>query len=86
MVIITKGIKVLLNKRKKETKRLNTKGIVVSNMAREEGGGGFQSAAGLMRYFDEEDEKGPKIDPRAVVAGILIMIIVLEIAKWQWPV
>lgn len=55
-------------------------------MAKEEGGGGFQSAAGLMRYFDEEEDKGPKIDPRAVVAAILITIIVIELAKWQWPV
>ncbi|MFP4000823.1 MAG: preprotein translocase subunit Sec61beta [Candidatus Natronoplasma sp.] len=55
-------------------------------MARQQGGGGFQSAAGLMRYFDEEEDKGPKIDPRAVVAGIIIMIIVIEVAQWQWPV
>lgn len=71
---------------RKATKRLNIKGVVVSNMARQQGGGGFQSAAGLMRYFDEEEDKGPKIDPRAVVAGIIIMIIVIEVAQWQWPV
>ena len=55
-------------------------------MAKKEGGGGFQSAAGLMRYFDEEEEKSPKIDPRMVIALILITIVVLEVAKWQWPV
>ncbi len=55
-------------------------------MAKKQGGGGFQSAAGLMRYFDEEEEKSPKIDPRMVIALILITIVVLEVAKWQWPV
>ncbi|MBS3781668.1 MAG: preprotein translocase subunit Sec61beta [Candidatus Thermoplasmatota archaeon] len=55
-------------------------------MVKQEGGGGFQSAAGLMRYFDEEDEKSPKIDPRLVIALIIVMIVVLEVARWQWPV
>ncbi len=55
-------------------------------MAKQKQGGGFQSAAGLMRYFDEEEEKGPKLDPRLVVAFVIITIIVVEVAKWQWPV
>lgn len=54
-------------------------------MAKEEGGG-FQSAAGLMRYFDEEEEKSPKLDHRLVVALAIATIIIVEVAKWQWPV
>ena len=37
---------------------------------------GFQSSAGLMRYFDVENEKGVRISPRAVV-GIAIGLIVV---------
>jgi len=48
-------------------------------------GGGFQSAAGLMRYFDEEDSKGPKIDHRIVLGIAIGMIVIVEILKWQWP-
>lgn len=55
-------------------------------MARTEGGGGFQSAAGLMRYFDEEDDKSPKIDPRVVIGICIGMMVLVEFAKWNWPV
>lgn len=55
-------------------------------MARTEGGGGFQSAAGLMRYFDEEDDKSPKIDPRVVIGTCIVMMVLVEFAKWNWPV
>lgn len=48
-------------------------------------GEGFHSAAGLIRYFDAEEETALKIDPRFVVAAGIIAVIVLEILKWQWP-
>jgi len=54
-------------------------------MAKKQGGGGFQSAAGLMRYFDEEEEKSPKLDHRGIIIAVFITIIVIELAKWQWP-
>lgn len=40
---------------------------------------GFQSSAGLMRYFDTENEKGVRIGPRTVIglAVALIVIVVL---------
>ncbi|MBS3772699.1 MAG: preprotein translocase subunit Sec61beta [Candidatus Thermoplasmatota archaeon] len=44
-------------------------------------GSGFQSAAGLVRYFDEE-KTGFKIDPRLVIAmsvGTVIVITALHI-------
>ena len=51
------------------------------NMAKKEGGGGFQSSAGLMRYFDSENDKAPKISPRVVVGlaiGAVITVILLN--------
>jgi preprotein translocase subunit Sec61beta len=34
--------------------------------------GGLMSSAGLVRYFDEEDKKALRMDPRTVIAfGIL---------------
>ena len=55
-------------------------------MAGEKRGEGFHSAAGLIRYFDQEDEKAPKIPPWLVVAlGIGIAVAVI-VATWQWPV
>lgn len=54
--------------------------------AKQKGGGGFQSAAGLMRYFDEEESKGPKIDHRLVLIIAVACLVVIELAKWRWPV
>jgi len=47
---------------------------------------GFHSAAGLIRYFDQEDEKALKVPPWAVVALAVIITALLFIAEWQWPV
>ncbi len=38
------------------------------------------SGAGLLRYLDEETH-GPKLEPRTVVAGC-IMVIVAEVMLW----
>ncbi len=49
-------------------------------MAKSEGGG-FQSAAGLVRYFDEE-KTGMKIDPRLVIAmaiGTAVVVTTLHL-------
>ncbi len=46
---------------------------------------GFHSAAGLIRYFDQEDEKALKVPPWAVVAIAVIMMAIVFIAQWQWP-
>ena len=40
---------------------------------------GFQSSAGLMRYFDVENEKGIKISPYAVVGLAIATIVIVEI-------
>lgn len=47
---------------------------------------GFQSAAGLIRYFDQEDEKALKVRPWIVVILAVAVAAIVLIATWQWPV
>jgi preprotein translocase subunit Sec61beta len=49
-------------------------------------GEGFHSAAGLIRYFDAEEETALKIDPRVVIVAGVISIVVLELLKTLIPV
>ncbi len=49
-------------------------------------GEGFHSAAGLIRYFDEEDEKSLKIPPWAVIAMCVGSTILVTAATFIWPV
>ncbi|MEM3851382.1 MAG: preprotein translocase subunit Sec61beta [Methanomassiliicoccales archaeon] len=41
-------------------------------------GEGFQSAAGLIRYFDSEDEKALKLNPWLVIGLIIAVVVLLE--------
>ena len=47
---------------------------------------GFHSAAGLIRYFDAEEETALKIDPRGVIVLCIVLIIVISVAQYLWPV
>lgn len=47
---------------------------------------GFQSAAGLIRYFDNEVEKGPVLKPWFVVGTIVVLVAIVSLAKLIWPV
>jgi preprotein translocase subunit Sec61beta len=43
-------------------------------------GGGLMSSAGLVRYFDAEDNNAIRIDPRTVIAtgaftGLLVLVL-----------
>ena len=38
---------------------------------------GFQSSAGLMRYFDTENQKGIRISPRTVIGLAIVLIVVV---------
>lgn len=41
----------------------------------------FQSSAGLMRYFDTENEKGIRVSPRTVIGiaiGVIIVVLLLN--------
>ncbi|MDP6157034.1 MAG: preprotein translocase subunit Sec61beta [Candidatus Thermoplasmatota archaeon] len=42
-------------------------------------GEGFHSAAGLIRYFDAEEETAVKIDPRYMLVVVAVIVIVLEV-------
>ena len=51
-------------------------------MAKENKGESFSSSAGLMRYFDSEDDKGIKIGPKVVIATAIaftVLILVLPV-------
>lgn len=49
-------------------------------------GEGFHSAAGLIRYFDAEEETALKIDARFVVAAGIISVVLIELLKYFIPV
>jgi len=51
-------------------------------MAKQNKNAGFQQAAGLIRYFDAEEETSIKIDPRVVLAiafGVAIIVVAASI-------
>lgn len=48
-------------------------------------GDGFQSAAGLIRYFDQEDDKAMKINPWLVIGMCIGVTILISVASWVWP-
>jgi preprotein translocase subunit Sec61beta len=55
-------------------------------MAKEKRGEGFHSAAGLIRYFDQEDEKALKVPPWTVVAIAVGLSAFVLFATYYWPV
>jgi len=55
------------------------------SMPKEKKGSGFQSAAGLIRYFDSEDEKALKISPYVVIGMIVATIVVVSLLKVIFP-
>jgi len=57
----------------------------LDNMAKKKGEG-FHSAAGLIRYFDEEDEKSLKVPPWLVVGFCVGSSILVTAAHFLWPV
>jgi preprotein translocase subunit Sec61beta len=54
-------------------------------MPKEKKGQGFQSAAGLIRYFDSEDEKAPKLSPYVVMGMIVGTIVIVSLLKVIFP-
>jgi preprotein translocase subunit Sec61beta len=47
---------------------------------------GFHSAAGLIRYFDQEDEKALKVPPLVVVALCVAISGIILYVTLAWPV
>ncbi|BAB59464.1 hypothetical protein [Thermoplasma volcanium GSS1] len=59
--------------------------ILTGSMASDKKSEGFQSGAGLIRYFEEEEIKGPALDPKLVVYIGIAVAIMVELAKIFWP-
>jgi preprotein translocase subunit Sec61beta len=55
-------------------------------MAKEKKGAGFQSAAGLIRYFDAEDDMALKIPAWAVIFMCCLSVFLVYLAGYLWPV
>lgn len=47
---------------------------------------GFQSGAGLIRYFEEEEIKGPALDPKLVIYIAISLAVIVELVKVFWPI
>jgi preprotein translocase subunit Sec61beta len=58
----------------------------VISMPKEKKGSGFQSAAGLIRYFDSEDEKALKVSPYIVIGLIVSTIVIVSVLNVIFPV
>ena len=54
-------------------------------MAKNKKGEGFHSAAGLIRYFDSEDDKALKINPWFVVAMCITVSVVVLVLGTVYP-
>lgn len=54
-------------------------------MPKQKKGEGFHSAAGLIRYFDSEDEKALKINPWFVVAMCITVSVVVLVLGTMYP-
>jgi len=53
-------------------------------MAKQEKNTGFQQSAGLIRYFDAEEETNIKFDPRVVLAvSFLLSFVILALSHYE---
>lgn len=59
-------------------------GTLRFRMPKEKKREGFHSAAGLIRYFDSEDDKALKVNPWLVIAISVVLIAIVAVAQWQW--
>ncbi len=50
---------------------------------KQESGAGFQQAAGLIRYFEAEEESAIHLDPRFVIAFALFTAVTTIVFNWQ---
>jgi preprotein translocase subunit Sec61beta len=46
---------------------------------------GFQSAAGLIRYFDAEEKSALQIDPKIVLGLCIATAVVVTLLKYLYP-
>lgn len=58
---------------------------ILTSMAKEKKTQGFQSAAGLIRYFESETEKAIKVPPWLVVGFAIVSAIIVTALGYVWP-
>lgn len=54
-------------------------------MAKQQKNAGFQQAAGLIRYFDAEEETALHIDPRFVMVAAFVIAIGIAVLNTFYP-
>ncbi len=54
-------------------------------MAKDKKGEGFHSAAGLIRYFDQEDDKALKVNPWIVVGMCVVVSVIVLVLGVMYP-
>ncbi len=47
---------------------------------------GLQSGAGLIRYFEEEEIRGPALDPKLIIYIAIALAVIVELVKVFWPI
>lgn len=63
---------------------LTPRGRAMAPPKKSKKGEGFHSAAGLIRYFDAEEETAVKIDPKIVVGMCIAAGVIVEILRWKY--
>ncbi len=59
-------------------------GLVANTMAQKTKGPGIQSAAGLIRYFDAEEDTNIKVPPMAVLIFGLVVGVGVILMRVYW--
>jgi len=54
-------------------------------MAKKDKGGGFHSAAGLIRYFDAEEKTSLRIPPWLVAGMCIATVVIVTAVHLMWP-
>ncbi len=47
---------------------------------------GFQSSAGLIRYFDSESDKSLKLSPYLVIGMAIASVVIVTTISLIWPI
>ncbi len=53
-------------------------------MSSGERSGGLMSSAGLVRYFDEEDNRAIRMDPKTVMAGTFALGVIVQVLNFAY--
>jgi len=59
--------------------------VILHHLMAKKESGGFQSSAGLMRYFDVENDKAVKIGPKFVIGMAIAAIVGVMLLHIFYP-